>query len=148
MFLEALQKALVGLGDYYAEDKNERTKQIICIRDDLCFIWSHKESLLLVVSADDSTVTKVIPTDTPLFDVEKITLSCSGRWICLWGSRGATAMEIPRRSGKSRKFIGVESDGSVVAHSMPIAERFFMCNPKIMLQQVRISRYYFKPLLY
>ena len=49
----------------------------------------------------------------------------------------ATAMEVPRRSGKNRKFVGLESDGtSVVVHSLPIAERYFMCHSKAVLQQV------------
>lgn len=111
-----------------------------CIFQDLCFVWNAKESHILAISFEkthDSTVTKIIPTDTPLFDVEKVTLSCTGRWICLWGSRGATSLEIPRRSGKQRKFVGLDSKTqSIMAHTLPIAERFFMCNPKIMLQQV------------
>ena len=46
-------------------------------------------------------------------------------------------MEVPRRSGKNRKFVGLESDGtSVVVHSLPIAERYFMCHSKAVLQQV------------
>ena len=46
-------------------------------------------------------------------------------------------MEVPRRSGKNRKFVGIESDGtSVVVHSLPIAERYFMCHSKAVLQQV------------
>jgi nuclear pore complex protein Nup88 len=116
-------------------------KQIMCISDDLCFIWSFKDNCVFVLrlddnSTDDTKCIKLIPTDTPLFDVDKIIISGTGRWICVWGTRGATAMEVPRRSGKNRKFIGVEADGSsVVVHSVPIAERYFMCHPRAVLQQ-------------
>merc|ERR1719225_253454 len=45
-------------------------------------------------------------------------------------------MEVPRRAGKNRNFVGVEADGSsVVVHSVPIAERYFMCHPRAVLQQ-------------
>ena len=54
----------------------------------------------------------------------------------------ATAMEVPRRSGKNRSFVGVEADGSsVVVHSVPIAERYFMCHPRAVLQQVHLFSY-------
>ena len=79
---------------------------------------------------------KIIPTDTPLFDVEHVSVSNTGRWICLWGSRGVTAMEVPRRGGKQRQFIGIDADGNVVTHTVPIAERFFLSNSKIVVQQV------------
>ena len=124
------------------QDEAQTTKQLMCIRDDLCFIWRFKDSCILAVTLDDSESkcsTKMIPTDPPLFDVEKVTVSCTGRWLCLWGNRGATAVEIPRRSGKKRTFVGIDNDGSIHVHSVPIAERFFMCNLKIVLQQVFVS---------
>ena len=72
---------------------NSTAKQIMCINDDLCFIWSFKDNCVIVLRLDDddgseTTCIKLIPTDTPLFDVEKITVSNTGRWICVWGSRG------------------------------------------------------------
>ena len=122
-------------------------KQIFCVRDDLAFLWSSKDSHIIAISIEktqESTVTKIVPTDTPLFDVEKVTLSCTGRWLCLWGSRGATALEIPRRSGKQRQFVGLDKNGNVMAHTLSIAERFFMCNPKIILQQVVFKNFSFQ----
>ena len=138
-FEEKLHESLKKLVGPPTDESENLAKQIFCIRDDLCFLWNAKQSHLLVISIEktqESTVTTIIPTDTPLFEVEKVTLSCTGRWICLWGNRGATALEIPRRSGKLRKFVGLDKNGTVMAHTLPIAERFFMCNPKIMLQQV------------
>ena len=71
-------------------------KQMMCISDDLCFIWSFKENCVLVlrlnndniVGGTESKCIKLVPTDTPLFDVEKINVSGTGRWICVSGSRG------------------------------------------------------------
>ena len=142
-FEEKLNESLKDFAGPTLDDESDTNlaKQIFCIRDDLCFVWNAKNSHLLAISIEktqESTVTTIIPTDTPLFEVEKVTLSCTGRWICLWGNRGATALEIPRRSGKLRKFVGLDKNGTVMAHTLPIAERFFMCNPKIMLQQVCI----------
>jgi nuclear pore complex protein Nup88 len=128
-----------------ANDSEKAVKQIICIRDDICFVWNHKDGHILALPINKSSpgsssrssaaqVTKFVPTDTPLFDVERITVSTSGRWLGLWGSRGATALELPRRSGKNRQFVGISGD-NVTCHSIPIAERFFMCNPRIILQQ-------------
>ena len=136
--MKKLQKAIEGLiGE--GELETQLTKQLMCIRDELCFIWSSKDNCILAVIMDDSEescCTKLVPTDPPIFDVEKVAISQTGRWLCLWGSRGATAVEIPRRSGKTRKFIGTQTDGSIVVHSVAIGERFFLSNLKIVLQQV------------
>ena len=71
------------------EAESTTAKQIMCISDDLCFIWSFKDNCVLVLRLDDDKkCVKLIPTDTPLFDVDKITISGTGRWICVWGSRG------------------------------------------------------------
>ena len=130
---ETLQEVLGG----QAEPSN-LAKQIMCINDDICYVWSFQDICILALrlSENETKCTKLIPTDTPIFDVENVSVSPNARWICLWGPRGASALEIPRRSGKNRDFIGAESDGSVVVHTVPIAERFFMCNLRVVLQQV------------
>ena len=64
----------------------------------------------------------------------------SFQWV-FFSFHSATAMEVPRRSGKNRNFVGVEPDGSsVVVHSVPIAERYFMCHPRAVLQQVKFEK--------
>ena len=140
MFETKLQEVVKGLE--VDCEKSSLTKNLMCISDDLCFIWSHKESHLIAVRLDglaDQSPIKIVPTDTPLFDIEHVLVSGTGRWVCLWGARGATALEIPRRTGKQRQFVGAAQDGSVVAHTVPIAERFFLCNSKIVLQQVSVQ---------
>ena len=129
-----LEKHMVNL----AGEEASVARQLMAIQDDLCFIWSTKESCVLAIHLDRGSdqCTRLIPTGTPLFDVEKLSVSKTGRWLSLWGSRGATALELPRRTGKMKTFVGVESDGSVVVHSVAIAERFFLSNPRIILQEV------------
>ena len=145
MFQNKLQEVVKSLEVDY--EKSQLTKNLMCMSDDLCLIWSHKDSQLVVVRQDTQVgqvqEAKIIPTDTPLFDVEHVVVNSTGRWICLWGSRGATAMEIPRRAGKQRQFIGIDADGNVVTHTVPIAERFFLSNSKIVLQQVKTSHFSF-----
>ena len=140
MFQNKLQEVVKSLEVDY--EKSQLTKNLMCMSDDLCLIWSHKDSQLVVVGQDTQVghEAKIIPTDTPLFDVEHVSVNSTGRWICLWGSRGATALEIPRRAGKQRQFIGIDADGNVVTHTVPIAERFFLSNSKIVLQQVNLYR--------
>ncbi len=129
-------------------DENSIAKQIFQIRDDLCFTWNHKDSVVVAIHLDrpgvkvqqkvssQPIITKLVPTDTPLFNVERLTVSPTGRWICLWGSRGATVLAVPSRSGKQARFIGSsDQDGSVTCHSIPIAERFFLSNAKVAIQQ-------------
>ena len=148
MFQHKLQEVVKSLEVDY--EKSQLTKNLMCMSDDLCLIWSHKDSQLVVIRQDvpvgnvpdAHTHAKIIPTDTPLFDVENVSVSGTGRWVCLWGSRGATVMEIPRRAGKQRQFIGIDADGNVVTHTVPIAERFFLSNSKVVLQQVCI--FFFK----
>ena len=143
MFQNKLQEVVKSLEVDY--EKSQLTKNLMCMSDDLCLIWSHKDSQLVVVRQDTQVghEAKIIPTDTPLFDVEHVSVNSTGRWICLWGSRGATALEIPRRAGKQRQFIGIDADGNVVTHTVPIAERFFLSNSKIVLQQVKTSHFFF-----
>ena len=86
---ETVQKLMQG----NEESSSTMAKQIMCISDDLCFIWSFKDNCVFVLrlddnSTDDKKCIKLIPTDTPLFDVDKIIISGTGRWICVWGSRG------------------------------------------------------------
>ena len=146
MFQNKLQEVVKSLEVDY--EKSQLTKNLMCMSDDLCLIWSHKDSQLVVVRQDTQVgqvqEAKIIPTDTPLFDVEHVVVNSTGRWICLWGSRGATAMEIPRRAGKQRQFIGIDADGNVVTHTVPIAERFFLSNSKIVLQQVKTSHFFWQ----
>ena len=91
-FSTKLQETVDKLMGNDGNDADLTAKQMMCISDDLCFIWSFKENCVLVLRLDnDSTETKcikLVPTDTPLFDVEKIIVSGTGRWICVWGSRG------------------------------------------------------------
>ena len=45
-------------------------------------------------------------TDTPVFEVERVTSSPTGRWLCLYGGRGVACVELPRRAGRAGRFAG------------------------------------------
>ena len=92
-FSSKLHETVQNLMQGNEELSNTMAKQIMCISDDLCFIWSFKDNCVFVLrlddnSTDDTKCIKLIPTDTPLFDVDKIIISGTGRWICVWGTRG------------------------------------------------------------
>ena len=45
-------------------------------------------------------------TDTPVFEVERVSSSPTGRWLCLYGGRGVACVEVPRRAGRNGRFGG------------------------------------------
>lgn len=62
-------------------------------------------------------------------------LSLSGRWLSLSGTRGITCVELPRRSGKQGRF--AQGSEHVTCKSSGIAERFFICQSKLQVQEVQ-----------
>lgn len=62
-------------------------------------------------------------------------VSPSGRWLALYGPRGVTCVDLPRRSGRHGRFSGGQSE--VTCRSTGVAERFFLCQAKIMIQEVQ-----------
>lgn len=82
------------LGPQMAEKTTQNAKQLMAIKDDLCYVWSFNDNCILAVKMSENShkCTKLIPTETPLFDVQKLIISQTGRWICVWGSKGASVL--------------------------------------------------------
>lgn len=66
---------------YVGEDE---AKQILHVKDDHAFIWSRKDSSLLAIGLnqqqqEDNPVQTISLTDSPMFEVERICSSLSGK---------------------------------------------------------------------
>jgi nuclear pore complex protein Nup88 len=107
------------------------------------FVWSRRESNLLAVCLNkdlggggNGTRTQTFDlTDTPVFEIDHLLSSPTGRWICLYGSRGVSCVELPRRSGKFGRFGGGAE--RVTVRSFSLAERFFLCQTRLFVNQVQ-----------
>ena len=66
-----------------------------------------------------------------------IKVSPSGRWLCLSGPNGLTIVDLPKRLGRQGRFVGSEGgEKELLCRSYPIAQRFFMGQPKVVVQKV------------
>ncbi|TRY78269.1 hypothetical protein TCAL_10646 [Tigriopus californicus] len=114
---------------------------ILAIRDDITYIWNAQLSNILVVYNpthinQEGPPSQVLTlTHTPLFNVTRLLISPSHRWLVLTGMRGLTCVELPRRFGTGGRF------GSQIAHaplsvrSFPVAHRFFMSQSRTLVQE-------------
>ena len=134
--------AISSLNSVYNRNEDE-SKRIIASKDDHVFIWNHADSSILAVYLNkevnetnlcEGRIQTFQITDTPTFDVDTVLPSPTGRWLCLWGRRGVTCVELPRRAGKSGRY--ANGQRTVMCRSFSVAERFFVLQAKISVLQV------------
>ena len=82
----------------------DRALQLLQARDDHVFVWSRAGQTLLAVNTSPSESEKnplqtLALTDCPLFDVEGLTISRTGKWVALFGRTGVTAVEVRSAGG-------------------------------------------------
>jgi hypothetical protein len=63
-------------------------------------------------------------------------VSPNGRWLCLSGAEGLSVLELPKRSGRQGRFVGAGDTNEICCRAFPLAQRFFMGQPKIVVQKV------------
>lgn len=99
-----------NLGPSHSLPSPDSSLQLLQARDDHVFVWNRAEQCLLAVNSESEKVPiqKLSLTDCPLFDVEALTVSRTGKWLCLYGKKGVTVVEIPRRSGPRGRIGGGE----------------------------------------
>ena len=65
-------------------------KSVLDVYDDYIFFWNEFDSSVVAISQRDNEFEQLrfIPTDTPFFQVERLSISHSGKWICISGKKG------------------------------------------------------------
>lgn len=100
--LRALSGLRSGL-DGDAGDEDEDAKQILAAMEDHVYVWSRKDFAVVAIALGEGVNTEeedrvqvFTLTDTPLFEVEHLVPSISGRRICIYGRKGVMVVELPR----------------------------------------------------
>ena len=65
--------------------------------EQICFIIELLTLPISALSPEDSRLQTFSLTDTPVFEVDRLLPSQSGRRICLAGRKGVMCVELPRR---------------------------------------------------
>ena len=69
---------------------------ILQIYDEYAFLWNTYDSSVFVVSQREHEFEqlRLVPTDTPLFQVNRLLISPSGKWICVSGEKGEDSLQL------------------------------------------------------
>ncbi|KAK1117801.1 hypothetical protein K0M31_015736 [Melipona bicolor] len=62
-------------------------------------------------------VTKLRPTDIPIFEIKNLLINETGTQLALWGNLGLVLMELPKRWGKDGMFQGGKEEILCMARS-------------------------------
>jgi len=103
------------LGPAHSLRSPEDSLQLVQARDDHVFVWNRADQNILAINTSPSETEKcpvqtLNLTDCPLFDVEGLVVSRTAKWVCLYGNKGVTAVEVPRRSGSRGRIGGGEQE--------------------------------------
>ena len=90
------------LGPSHSLRSPDSSLQLIQARDDHVFVWNRAEQCLLAVNTSPSESEKCPVqtlglTDCPLFDVEALAVSRTAKWVCLYGKKGVTVVEVRKK---------------------------------------------------
>ncbi|XP_040572808.1 nuclear pore complex protein Nup88 [Lepeophtheirus salmonis] len=129
------EAGLKALAELHHEVEDEST-EILESKDDHIFVWDSKSSMIICIhlGESDPPVQKFSLTDPPMFSVNRLEVSRGGRWIALSGPHGVSCVALPPRMGKNGRLGG--GTGILSLKTLPIAERFFLCERKLLIQQV------------
>ncbi|CAM1301532.1 NUP88 (predicted), partial [Pycnogonum litorale] len=132
------------------KDKNKskagsnESKNMLTVKDDVLFVWDDFNSCVLTTIVYNSAKTsETAPkrhqvlscSNPPISRITNLLLNTHGNLLALVGPRGITVLEVPQRWGKNAEFQGGKD--TVICRSRTIAERFFVCNNRIKVLQVR-----------
>ncbi|XP_071447862.1 nuclear pore complex protein Nup88 [Hetaerina americana] len=117
-----------------------KTKNIIDCNEDILYAWNQQDNCLIAknlrsTDPEEPSYQRLLLTDPPVFDVNRITVNATGSRVALAGPRGVTALQLPRRWGPGANFHGGKECISCRSHSLD--ERYFLCSPHVLVQQVR-----------
>ncbi len=113
----SVQSALSALASDSGSDADSDSvcRCLLHCADDHVFVWGDNDSSVTAVNMggsveDGSTnaarVQKFQLTDTPVFDVSRLTSSARrARFLCAWGRRGVACIELPKRTGKAGRWV-------------------------------------------
>ncbi|XP_046386205.1 nuclear pore complex protein Nup88 [Ischnura elegans] len=119
---------------------NPKTRNIIDCNEDILYAWNQQDSCLIAknlrsTQPEEPSVQRLLLTDPPVFDVDRVTVNATGSRVALSGTRGVTVLQLPRRWGPGANFHGGKESISCRSHSLD--ERYFLCSPNVLVQQVR-----------
>ncbi|XP_063232988.1 nucleoporin 88 isoform X3 [Bacillus rossius redtenbacheri] len=135
------QTIFKNLSDYFSK-MNPKTRSLMDCSDSMLFVWNCEDSYLWALniksseSSDFKTMHQtLLPTNPPSFEVERVKANRTSSHVLAFGSLGIVVFELPRRWGKFGMFQGGKSE--VMCRSRIVDERFFRCNPHVVVKQVR-----------
>jgi len=108
---EALETIHKRLGTGGSLSSAEASLSLIDHREDHVWIWNETDRSLLVAVTGSSSgpgadVQTVSLSQCPGHEVTGLSVSRSGRWVSLWGTRGVTLVQMPPRGGVGGRFGG------------------------------------------
>ena len=85
-----MKKAVSTLKSHFSDLKEMYSKSLLDTFNDYIFLWNEFDSCITAISQREHEFEQVqlVPTDTPLFQVENISISLSGKWIAISGKKG------------------------------------------------------------
>ena len=68
----------------------QQSRSVLDVYNDYIFVWNDFDSSVVAISLRDHEYEKVhlVPTDTPFFQVDQLSISPSGKWIGISGIKG------------------------------------------------------------
>ncbi|KAJ8875994.1 hypothetical protein PR048_023902 [Dryococelus australis] len=119
-----------------------KTRNLTDCADSMLFVWNGEDICLWALnikSSDYNDVQKtyqtLLPTDPPSFEIERVKANRTSSFVVAFGTLGIVVLELPRRWGKLGMFQGGKAE--VMCRSRIVDERYFRCNPHVVVKQVR-----------
>ena len=140
MDCEEVKKAIATL-KLQSKDVDVEAKELMCVNGDHCFFWDRNQFLVLCVNLsqhlrpDESRIQTLRPTNCPMFDVDRILISPQGKWVCLQGRKGVSCLELPRKSGKSGRFLNGKKE--ITCKTVTLCEDLLTRNQRLTAQNVQ-----------
>ena len=110
------------------EDHEKLTKGITDSDNSFCYVWDAKNCNVMAAKLDGSETVRIVPTDTPLFNVTGLKVCPTGKWLLLSGSKGVVALNLPQKI--------TSGDGEIICRVLPIGDRFYSTYSKTCVLQI------------
>lgn len=111
----------------------EQTKclGLITLKNDVLYIWNESEKCvvsiderLIIKGKNDTEFVSLVPSPSPYFDVENVSVNTTSTVLCLYGSNGICVTKLPDRWLLKEKRVDVPSDY--------LAQRTFLCDHHVL----------------
>ena len=129
---DKLKNLRESLGSAYINCKEP--KNVVVVHEERLLVWHPDDSSIYCLSSKGKTsvsgINVIVPSSPPLFEVDNLLITASGRYCILSGLRGVKVVELPRNWTMHC------DKETITCKSWTLAERLFVCNKRLNLVDI------------